>query len=143
MSQEWEISTPEQLAKAVEGRSDEEINAAMKAAGLESALDRVFEGMVGAFLPDKAKGQSAVIQWDVVTPEGKRTYQMKVHDDKAEYLKGARESARVTLTLSLPDFLRVITGRLNGQTAFFQGKLKLSGDMMFAQTQQSWFRITS
>ena len=56
-------------------------------------------------------------------------------------VKGAPESARVTLSLSAPDFLRLVTGKLNGQTAFFQGKLKLSGDMMFAQTMQGWFRM--
>ena len=83
-----------------------------------------------------------MIQYDVNAAGGKHSYQLKVADGKASLQKGAPESARVTLTLSAPDFLRLVTGKLNGQTAFFQGKLKLAGDMMFAQTMQSWFKMT-
>ena len=138
---QFQASSPEELAALIEGRSDEEINAGLKSGGVDTALDAVFAGMVEAFLPDKTGGQSAVIQYDVATPEGSRSYQLKVADGKCELLKGSPESARVTLALSAPDFLRLVTGKLNGQTAFFQGKLKLSGDMMFAQTMQSWFRM--
>jgi putative sterol carrier protein len=35
--------------------------------------------------------------------------------------------------------LRLVSGKLNGMQAFFAGKLKLTGDMMFAQTMQGWF----
>lgn len=137
-----EASSPEELRALIEGKSDDEINAGLKETGHEAALDKVFEGMVEAFLPDKAGGQSAVIQYDVNTADGTHSYQLKVADGKCEYVKGSPESARVTLTLSAPDFLRLVTGKLNGQTAFFQGKLKLSGDMMFAQTMQSWFKMS-
>ena len=33
-----------------------------------------------------------------------------------------------------------ITGRLNGMQAYFQGKLKVSGDVMLAQKQEGWFQ---
>jgi putative sterol carrier protein len=138
---DFQASSPEELKALIDGRSDDEINAGLKAGGTESALDKVFQGMVDAFLPAKAGGQNAVIQYDVNGPDGKLSYQLKVADGKAALLKGSPESARVTLALSAPDFLRLVTGKLNGQTAFFQGKLKLSGDMMFAQTMQSWFKM--
>jgi putative sterol carrier protein len=137
----FQASSPEELKALMEGKSDDEINAGLKEGGVDEALDKVFEGMVEAFLPAKAGGQSAVIQYDVNTPDGKKSYQLKVADGKAQSLKGSPESARVTLTLNAPDFLRLVTGKLNGQTAFFQGKLKLAGDMMFAQTMQSWFKM--
>jgi putative sterol carrier protein len=137
----FQASSPEELKALIEGKSDDEINAGLKEGGVDEALDKVFEGMVEAFLPAKAGGQSAVIQYDVNTPDGKKSYQLKVADGKAQSLKGSPESARVTLTLNAPDFLRLVTGKLNGQTAFFQGKLKLAGDMMFAQTMQSWFKM--
>jgi putative sterol carrier protein len=137
----FQASSPEELKALIEGKSDDDINNALKEGGVDAALDKVFEGMVEAFLPAKAGGQSAVIQYDVNTPDGKKSYQLKVADGKAQCLKGSPESARVTLALAAPDFLRLVTGKLNGQTAFFQGKLKLSGDMMFAQTMQSWFKM--
>jgi putative sterol carrier protein len=138
---DFQASTPEELRALIEGKSDDEINAGLSASGSATALDQVFQGMVDAFIPAKAAGQSAVIQYDVNAPDGKHSYQLKVADGKAALVKGSPESARVTLTLSAPDFLRLVTGKLNGQTAFFQGKLKLSGDMMFAQTMQSWFKM--
>ncbi|HEX7672475.1 MAG TPA: SCP2 sterol-binding domain-containing protein [Polyangiaceae bacterium] len=138
---DFQASSPEELRALIEGRSDEEINAGLKASGVEKSLDAVFDGMVKAFIPEKAAGQSAVIQYDVNGPDGKLSYQFKVLDGKCVVSKGAPDSARVTLTLAAPDFLRLVTGKLNGQTAFFQGKLKLSGDMMFAQTMQSWFKM--
>jgi putative sterol carrier protein len=107
--------------------------------GAESALEKVFDGMTKAFLPDKARGQAAVIQWDIKTPKDTVSYQITVEDGKCAFVKGAPGKARVTLTAALPDFLRVITGQLAGQQAFFTGKLKLSGDMMFAMTQENWF----
>jgi putative sterol carrier protein len=138
---EFNASSPQELAALIEGRSDDEINEGLKASGPEAALDKVFSGMVDAFIPEKAGGQSAVIQYDVTSPAGTHSYQLKIADGKCQLVKGAPESARVTLALSAPNFLRLVTGKLNGQTAFFQGKLKLAGDMMFAQTMQSWFRM--
>jgi putative sterol carrier protein len=138
---DFQANSPEELKKLIEGRSDDEINAGLKQSGTEAALDKVVQGMVEAFIPEKAGGQSAVIQYDVTGPEGKLSYQLKVAGGKAALSKGTPESARVTLALAAPDFLRLVTGKLNGQTAFFQGKLKLSGDMMFAQTMQSWFKM--
>src|SRR5438132_1209472 len=58
----------------------------------------------------------------------------------AQLAKGAPGPARVTLALAFPDFLRLVSGKLDGMQAFFSGKLKVSGDMMFAQTMQSWFK---
>lgn len=138
---DFQASTPEELRALIEGRSDEEINAGLKASGAGAALDKIFQGMAEAFLPEKAGGQSAVVQYDVNAPDGKHSYQLKIADGKCTLQPGAPESARVTLTLAAADFLRLVTGKLNGQTAFFQGKLKLSGDMMFAQTMQSWFKM--
>ena len=45
----------------------------------------------------------------------------------------------MTLGQSLPDFLRFIAGELDGMQAFMSGKLRLSGDLMFAQNMQRWF----
>lgn len=132
--------SPEQLKAMIEGRSDDEINAGLKTTGVDASLGQIFQGMAEAFLPDKAGSQSAVIQYDLTTPDGKVSYQLKVAAGTCKVTKGTPDSARVTLGLSAPDFLRLITGKLDGQTAFFQGKLKLSGDMMFAQTMQSWFK---
>ena len=134
-----DINSREGLAQMIEGRSDEEINTALGELGVETVLDQVFDGMKEAFQPDKAAGQSAVIQWDIAAPDATHSYQVKVADGSCTIAKGADEPARVTLGLSLPNFLRFISGKLDGMQAFMSGQLKLSGDMMFAQTIQNWF----
>lgn len=134
-----DISNAQQLGTLIEGRSDSEIIEQVQAMGEDSAIEKVFDGMTQAFLPAKAGSQSAVIQWNVKTPAGVHSYQLNVSDGKCVAAKGTPQKPRVTLSVDLPTFLRVITGNINGQQAFFTGKLKLDGDMMFAMTQESWF----
>ncbi len=128
-----------QLAKMIEGRSDEEILKGVQAQGIDTALGNVFQGMAGAFLPEKAANKTAIIQYDVTTPEGTHSYQLKIGEGKCEAARGADNPARVTLTLSVPNLLRIITGKANGQQLFMSGKLKLKGDMAIALAMQNWF----
>jgi putative sterol carrier protein len=143
MAAELNISTPEELRALIEGKSDEQINETVQQIGVDAALDRVFEGMEKAFLPEKAAGQNAVVQWDITTPEGERVYNVVFENGACKAQSGAAEKPRVSLRAAVPDFFRIITGKISGPTAFFQGKLKVGGDVLFAQTQQSWFRIPS
>jgi putative sterol carrier protein len=126
------------LGAAVDGKSDDEINKAMEGK-YEPTCKQVFDGMAKRFLPERAGSESAIIQYDVTAPDGVHTFQLKVAGGKCEIAKGVAGPPRVTLALSFPDFLRLVSGKLNGMQAFFAGKLKLTGDMMFAQTMQGWF----
>jgi putative sterol carrier protein len=127
------------LAGLIEGKSDDEILALIKELGEDSFFAGIFEEMAKRFLPGKAAGKTAVIQYDITLPEGIQTYQVVVADGTCATGPGAGKEASVTLALSAPDFLRLISGKLNGMTAFMSGKLKLKGDMMLAQTMQGWF----
>ena len=134
-----DANNPEALAQLLEGRSDEEINQFVEAAGLDTILGQVFDAMRERFVPEKAAGQSAVIQWDINAPDGTHSYQFKVADGAASWSKGTDDAPRTTLAFSLADFLRFVAGQLDGMQAFMSGKLRLQGDMMFAQTLQTWF----
>ena len=130
-----------ELAALIEGRSDEEATRGVEERGVESVLDGIFQGMAEAFLPDKAAGQSAVVQYDVTVAGAPRTYyQLRIGGGRCEVVKGRADPPRVTLTLSLPDFLRLVAGKLPPVEAFMTGKLKLQGDVMIATAMQSWFR---
>jgi putative sterol carrier protein len=134
-----EIGSREALGALIEGKSDDEINQGVAALGVDKVLGQVFDGMVQAFQPDKATGQTAVIGWDITSPEGTHSYQLDVADGTCTLSQGTEKAARVTMGMALPDFLRMSTGQLDGMQAFMTGKLKLSGDMMFAQSMQAWF----
>jgi putative sterol carrier protein len=135
------IAGPEDLGKAVEGRSDDEINKGLEGK-YEATCQQVFDGMKERFMPEKAGSESVVIQYDVKAPDKVHTFQLKVAGGKCEVVKGSGGAPRVTLALSFPDFLRLVSNKLDGMQAFFSGKLKLTGDMMFAQTMQGWFKRT-
>src|SRR2546425_10410088 len=134
------IGSREELGELIEGKSDEEISAGVAERGTDKVLGQIFEYMATQFQPDRAAGQSAVIGWDISAPDGTHSFQLKVADGTCTTQQGTPEEARGTLGMALPDFLRFLTGQLDGMQAFMTGKLKLSGDMMFAQSMQAWFR---
>ena len=131
--------SPEEFKQLFASKTDEEILTAFKD-NEEALLDGVFDSMKAAFDPSAAGDQSAVIQYAIECPGGERNYNLNVADGACEVAKGAAENPRVTLALSLPDFLRVMTGELNGMQAFTSGKLKISGDLMFSQALATWFK---
>jgi 2,4-dienoyl-CoA reductase-like NADH-dependent reductase (Old Yellow Enzyme family)/putative sterol carrier protein len=130
--------SPEEFKQLFTAKTDEEILALAKG-NEETLLDGVFDGMKAAFDPSQATGQSALIQYTIDSPAGEMSYQLNVENGVCELAKGPAENPRVTLALSLPDFLRMVTGELNGMQAFTSGKLKITGDLMFSQRLAAWF----
>jgi len=120
-------------------RSDDELNQEVATLGTDTVLARAFQGMQQAFNPDKASGQSAVIQYVVNAADGPRNWIVSVANGTCDVSQGQAPSPRVTLTIGLADFLRLLAGKLDAMAAFMGGKLKVTGDIMFANTMQSWF----
>jgi putative sterol carrier protein len=137
----FEVGTIEQLTAAVDSMSNEQLTEAVRQqeGGADRVLDQVFEGMRQAFDPAKAAGQAAVVQYEIAAPDGPRQFLMRVADGRCQIERGSAENPRVTIRIGLADFLRLVAGRLNGMQAFMSGKLKVSGDLFFAQTYQAWF----
>src|SRR5438067_13240303 len=132
--------SPEQFIELVRTADDQQIVEAIHASGTEQSLEQILGGMAESY---KGGNHDADIQW-VVTDDGtEHTWTLAVHDGKAEARKGAAESAKVTLTTDLVNFVKMIAGATNGTTLFMSGKLKLSGDMMFAMQIESMFERPS
>jgi putative sterol carrier protein len=129
------------LKDAVEQKSNEELVSSIQQqdGGVDGVLEKVFTGMSESFSPEKAAGQQAVVQYEIGSPDGTHEYAMRIAHGRCEIEKGRAESPRVTIRIGLADFLRLITGGANGMQLFMTGKLKVSGDLFFAQTYQSWF----
>ncbi|MEA2645208.1 MAG: hypothetical protein QOE92_291 [Chloroflexota bacterium] len=129
------------LVALIGDKSDDGINALIKELQPQNGglIKAIFEGMEQRFLPDKAAGKSAVIQYDITSPEGTESWQVAVADGKAVTSQSTDKEANVVLTVGAPDFLRLVAGKLNGVQAFMSGKVKLKGDMMLAQSMQTWF----
>lgn len=147
MADEIDISqidvTPEQFAEMVRNTSDADIETGIRSAGVETVLDRIFDGMQERFLAEKAKGVTADIQWVVTDQDAEFPYALKVNDGSATIEKGRAVSPRVTLTAGLVPFLRLISGQENGVQLFMSGRLKVAGDLMFSQQVQTFFAVPS
>ncbi len=91
---------------------------------------------------DKSKiaGMNAVYQFNI-TEEGGGEWNVKVADGELSVAQGTAENPSIVLTMKAADFLDLIAGKLNGQTAFLTGKLKIQGDMTLAMKLQSVFAL--
>jgi putative sterol carrier protein len=127
------------LADAIAGKSDDEINASLVG---RSALvvSRVAERMKTYFVPDKGPRQRVVIQYQVKSPDGVLPFQVTLADGQCEVHKGVADRPTMTLNMSLPNFLRLASGKLGGLTAIVTGRLDVSGDVLLARKVQSWFQ---
>ncbi|MBO9367461.1 MAG: SCP2 sterol-binding domain-containing protein [Chloroflexi bacterium] len=96
--------------------------------------------MPGAFLPEKAPGLEAVIQFHFTGNEAGDWY-AEIKDGKVTVHQGVHPSPRMTLTADSSDYIKIFTGELDGMRAFMEGKLKLSGDLNLAMKLTQMFRI--
>src|SRR5690606_27295091 len=101
---------------------------------------QLMEKMPGAFIPEKAAGLDAVIQFKFTGAEAGDWYAV-IKDGKVEVSKGEHASPKMTLTADSADYVKIFTGELDGMQAFMQGKLKLAGDLNLAMKLTQMFKI--
>jgi putative sterol carrier protein len=100
----------------------------------------LMEKMPGAFLPEKAAGLDAAIQFKFTGAEpGDWTAVIK--DGKVDVERGTHPSPRMTLSADSQDYVKIFTGQLDGMQAFMQGKIKLTGDLNLAMKLMQMFKI--
>ena len=139
MAEQGQQLDPAQLAGVVKEMSDEELAEQIKSLGADEVLKAIFDGMQQAFLPDKAAGTEATLQYDINTDAGQKQWIVEIANGNCTTSEGAAADPRLTLELGLVDFVRLIFGQVQGQQLFMSGKLKLKGDMMFAMQMQTFF----
>ena len=143
MAEQIDISsieiTPEQFAELVRNASDSELESGIRTAGIETVLDRIFEGMQQRFLPEKAEGLEVDVKWFVTDQGNESPYKVSVNGGACTAERGRADAPKVTFTLALVPFLRLIAGQENGVQLFMKGALKVAGDLLFSQRVQTFF----
>ncbi len=91
---------------------------------------------------DKSKvgSMNAVYQFEI-TGEGGGDWYVSLASGEVSVAQGKAEKPSITLTMDANNFMDLIAGKLNGQTAFLTGKLKIKGDMTLAMKLQSVFAL--
>ncbi|MFD6188498.1 MULTISPECIES: SCP2 sterol-binding domain-containing protein [unclassified Streptomyces] len=131
----------EEIKEVAGRRKEEEVFdfARQQTGGIAGLLDDVFGNMPEAFRADRAKGQEARFQYLINTPDGVFEYYVEIADGGCRTARGRVDSPKLTTTVGLPTFLKLLTGRLNGMQAFLGGKVKLSGNTLYAAKFEHWF----
>jgi putative sterol carrier protein len=107
---------------------------------VQMSPDQIVEALPQYLIPEKAGSTKATIQFDL-SGDSAGKWWVKIHDGKAESGKGdAPETANLTLLADSADFVKIVTGKLDGTAAFMQGKLKIKGDMGLAIKFSSLFK---
>merc|ERR1712232_417177 len=76
-------------------------------------------------LVDKIKG---IYQFKI----GDETWTVDLKNAPGSVTSGANGKPDVTITMKSEDFMDMVNGKINGQAAFMQGKLKIAGNMAYA-----------
>ena len=140
MSDQSQQVDPAQLAEAVKGMSDEELAVVLKDMGADTVLKNIFDGMQESFQPDRAAGVNSVLQYDIATGDGTKSWTVAFADGTCTTTEGAATDPRLTLSIGLIDFVRLIFNQAQGPQLFMSGKMKLQGDMMWAMQMQNYFK---
>eukprot|EP00058_Branchiostoma_floridae_P005318 XP_002590806.1 hypothetical protein BRAFLDRAFT_125738 [Branchiostoma floridae] len=103
----------------------------------------VFGQMAQQLTPDLVKKVNAIFQWNI-TKNKKQAAQWTVDlkTGSGSVYQGTPKQGKpdTTITMSDEDFVALVSGKLNGQTAFFQGKLKITGNMMLMTKLEGLFK---
>jgi putative sterol carrier protein len=106
----------------------------------EITVQKLMERMPKAFMPEKAEGVDAVVQYHL-TGEEAGDWIITIKDGQCGVAEGVADNPNMTLTADSQDYKDVITGKINGMTAFMQGKIKLAGDLNLAMKLPNYFKM--
>ncbi len=93
-----------------------------------------------AFLPEKAVGLEAIVQYHLTGDEG-GDFIIQIGDDKCSVSEGMAEDPVMTMTADGIYFRDVLLGKEDGMKGFMEGKLQLAGDLNLAMKLTSFFKM--
>lgn len=103
-------------------------------------VEKLMSRMPKAFIPEKAVGVDAVIQYHLSGEEA-GDWIIRIKDGACSVEQGVYENPSMTLSADSQDYKDVILGKINGMNAFMEGKLKLAGDLNLAMKLTSFFKM--
>ena len=107
---------------------------------MADSVQEFFSGLSDSVDASKTAGMNATFQFDITGDDGGKWY-AKIADGSADIGEGEAENPTIVLTVAASDWLDLVNGKLNGQTAFLTGKLKIQGDMTLAMKLESLFQV--
>jgi putative sterol carrier protein len=106
----------------------------------EYSIQDLLDRLPGLFVPEKAAGIDAVVQFNLSGDNGGKWF-VTIRDQKCSVSSGEAAQPRLVFSASAQDCLDVFTGKLDGMRAYMSGRLKLSGDIGMAMKLTSFFDL--
>lgn len=95
--------------------------------------------MPGAFLPEKAQGINAIIQFNFTGAEA-GNWNAEIKNGALKIEKGIHANPSLTISADSADYLKLFNKEMDPMQAFMQGKLKVQGDMGLAMKIMQFFK---
>jgi len=135
----------DQLAGMVAEISDERLAEGFKDPEARGAvLGEVFGRMAEHVEPNRIAGLDAIVHFRITeAPDGGvDIYEVAIKDGACEvHDEPTTEEPKVSFEIAPVPFLRLVTGVESGPAMFMTGRIKITGDLMFASRMTSFFRI--
>lgn len=106
----------------------------------EITVEELMNRMPKAFMPAKAEGVDAVIQYHLSGEEG-GDWVVTIRDQQCTVEEGTTENPTMTLEADAQDYKDVILGQLDPMAAFMQQKLRLKGNLNMALGLTKYFKL--
>lgn len=106
----------------------------------EITINKLMSRMPKAFIPEKAVGVDAVIQYHLSGAEA-GDWIVTIRNGMCTTEQGVAEAPNMTLAADSEDYKNVVTGKMNPMNAFMDGKLKLTGNLNLAMALTNYFKL--
>jgi putative sterol carrier protein len=106
----------------------------------EVTIEKMMNRMPKDFLPEKAVGVEAVVQYHLSGDEP-GDWIITIRDGECKVDPGIAENPKMTLSAASQDYKDVILGKINAMNAFMDGKLQLAGDLNLAMKLMTFFKL--
>ena len=139
---------PSQLAdgfgRLVRDASPERLEQLMRSPARRALLDGVFWQMPRQLDASQAKGVRTSVLWHITgrSDDGIDAYLLTVDNGTANTTRETDGAdPRLTITMDGVEFLRLISGNSDPMSAYFKGRIQLTGDIMVAAQLAQMFRM--
>jgi putative sterol carrier protein len=136
--------SPKAFAILISKASTDQIRAVSQSPAVrQQVLDEIFSRMAGQFRKDRGERTEAVVHWEVGDrPDGGTDeYQMVIEHGACVVTKGFDRDPRLTLSMGVVEFIKLVSGNGSPPLMFLTGKLKVRGDLAFAANMLGLFEI--
>ena len=105
------------------------------------SITEIMTKLPTAFVAEDSKGMAAVVHFKFTGAEAGE-WNAVIRDGQCNVAQGIpRSRPTITVAADSGDFVRVVTGELDGMRAYMDGKLRLTGDLLLAPRLIKLFRV--